>query len=327
MRLFARTLIVVTWAVIFFSECTQFGAALRPRPLVLHRLRARVDQANLGHRTTRRVIPRAPVHKAPRLPPCSVLPVTSSSASSRTWPSPAPRHPGCAARTPCIAPFPSPPQPVSEGFSSAFRAHCASNSFLCSPLVSADCLLSRLCIAHHFVDAHPAASNALSIEVRCISFDNPRMCSLCSISTTLFMRHPLRGPAIPSRVVRQRLESVDIPRTVGVQFGAQLLSFYAVKYMSTPLTVAAQTSRTSPAVTRTGFFLHVELAFMPAQGRRNSVSQNRPTHKIFTARAASSATIISEISDCSIVPSFAHRDNTAVSVGENAVLVLNARKR
>src|SRR5260370_25916400 len=101
------------------------------------------------------------------------------------------------------------------------------------------------------------------------------------------------------------------PRRFGVQFGAQLLSSYAVKIHET----------------RTGFFLHVELAFMPAQGRRNSVSQNRPTHKIFTARAASRATIISDTNDCSIVPSFAHRDNTAVSVGENAVLVLNARKR
>jgi hypothetical protein len=74
------------------------------------------------------------------------------------------------------------------------------------------------------------------------------------------------------------------------------------------------------------FFLPVALACMPAQGRTCRLS-NRPTHKIFTARAASNATIINEISDCSIVPSFAHRDSTAVSVGENAVLVLNARNK
>jgi len=52
-----------------------------------------------------------------------------------------------------------------------------------------------------------------------------------------------------------------------------------------------------------------------------------PPYKIFTALAASSARIDSEISACSIIPAFAHRDSTAVSVGENAVLVLNARKR
>lgn len=48
---------------------------------------------------------------------------------------------------------------------------------------------------------------------------------------------------------------------------------------------------------------------------------------MFTARAASNAMIAREIRDCSMVPSFAHRDKTAVSVGENAVLVLNARNR
>jgi antitoxin (DNA-binding transcriptional repressor) of toxin-antitoxin stability system len=50
-------------------------------------------------------------------------------------------------------------------------------------------------------------------------------------------------------------------------------------------------------------------------------------YKIFTARAASSATMVSEISDCTIIPSLAQRDNAAVSVGENAVLVLNARNK
>jgi hypothetical protein len=48
---------------------------------------------------------------------------------------------------------------------------------------------------------------------------------------------------------------------------------------------------------------------------------------MFTARAASSATVASEITDCMIIITFAHRDNTGTSVGENAVLVLNARKR
>ena len=53
----------------------------------------------------------------------------------------------------------------------------------------------------------------------------------------------------------------------------------------------------------------------------------RQTHRTFTARAASRTTIVSEIRACSIVPAFAQRDSTAVSVGEKAVLVLNARKR
>ncbi len=49
--------------------------------------------------------------------------------------------------------------------------------------------------------------------------------------------------------------------------------------------------------------------------------------RMLTARAASSAMMVREISDCSIVPSLAQRDRTAVSVGENAVLVLKARNR
>ncbi len=39
------------------------------------------------------------------------------------------------------------------------------------------------------------------------------------------------------------------------------------------------------------------------------------------------ATVPSEIDDCTIIISFAHRDSTGTSVGENAVLVLNARNR
>jgi len=37
--------------------------------------------------------------------------------------------------------------------------------------------------------------------------------------------------------------------------------------------------------------------------------------------------MVNEMSDCSIIPAFAQRDNTAVSVGENAVLVLNAKNK
>jgi len=45
------------------------------------------------------------------------------------------------------------------------------------------------------------------------------------------------------------------------------------------------------------------------------------------ARAAMMAMIASEMMAWSIIPTFAQRDKTAVSVGEKAVLVLNARKR
>jgi hypothetical protein len=51
------------------------------------------------------------------------------------------------------------------------------------------------------------------------------------------------------------------------------------------------------------------------------------SHRMFTARAASSASTASEINACSIVRIFAQCDRTAVSVGENAVLVLKARNR
>ena len=51
------------------------------------------------------------------------------------------------------------------------------------------------------------------------------------------------------------------------------------------------------------------------------------SHKIFTARAARIAIAVSEIDDCSIISTFAHRESTGTSVGENAVLVLNARNR
>jgi len=48
---------------------------------------------------------------------------------------------------------------------------------------------------------------------------------------------------------------------------------------------------------------------------------------MLTARAASRAIIINDISDCSIINIFAHLASTGTSVGEKAVLVLNARNR
>ena len=56
-------------------------------------------------------------------------------------------------------------------------------------------------------------------------------------------------------------------------------------------------------------------------------SIERTTQRMFTARAASRAIIVREINDWTIMPSFARRDRTAVSVGEKAVLVLKARNR
>src|SRR5437868_1186790 len=51
------------------------------------------------------------------------------------------------------------------------------------------------------------------------------------------------------------------------------------------------------------------------------------SHSTLTARAASRTTIVSEISDCSIMRPFAQRVTGAVSVGEKAVLVLKAMNR
>ncbi len=55
--------------------------------------------------------------------------------------------------------------------------------------------------------------------------------------------------------------------------------------------------------------------------------RTKTAHRILTARAASSASALSEIVDCTIIMPFAHRESTGTSVGENAVLVLNARNR
>src|SRR5579872_525140 len=52
-----------------------------------------------------------------------------------------------------------------------------------------------------------------------------------------------------------------------------------------------------------------------------------PRYRMFTARAASRAMVASEMSDCSIMRTFAQRESTGTSVGEKAVLVLKAMKR
>ena len=49
--------------------------------------------------------------------------------------------------------------------------------------------------------------------------------------------------------------------------------------------------------------------------------------RMFTARAASSARVAREIEACSIISTLAQRESAGTSVGENAVLVLNARNK
>ena len=51
------------------------------------------------------------------------------------------------------------------------------------------------------------------------------------------------------------------------------------------------------------------------------------SYRILTARAARRASTVSEMIDCTIISSLAHCVSAGVSVGENAVLVLNARNR
>jgi hypothetical protein len=50
-------------------------------------------------------------------------------------------------------------------------------------------------------------------------------------------------------------------------------------------------------------------------------------YKILMARAASNTMIVSEVGAWSIINSLAQRESTGTSVGDNAVLVLNGRKR
>lgn len=60
--------------------------------------------------------------------------------------------------------------------------------------------------------------------------------------------------------------------------------------------------------------------------KRNYSGRKAP-YKMFTARAASSTIVVSEIIDCTIINPFAQRDSTPVSAGDRAVLVLKARNR
>ena len=48
---------------------------------------------------------------------------------------------------------------------------------------------------------------------------------------------------------------------------------------------------------------------------------------MFTARPANNAIITNEIVAWTIISTFAQRDSAGTSVGENAVLVLNARNK
>ena len=50
-------------------------------------------------------------------------------------------------------------------------------------------------------------------------------------------------------------------------------------------------------------------------------------YNMFTARAANSAIMRSDSSDCTIIKTFAQRANTGVSAGDNAVLVLKAKNK
>src|SRR5665213_1982339 len=58
-------------------------------------------------------------------------------------------------------------------------------------------------------------------------------------------------------------------------------------------------------------------------GRRAGAVDLTARYKIFTARAASNATVVNEINACTIISAFAHRDSTGVSAGDSAVLVLS----
>ena len=46
-----------------------------------------------------------------------------------------------------------------------------------------------------------------------------------------------------------------------------------------------------------------------------------------TARAPNNAMVASEINTCTIISTLAQRESAATSVGENAALTVNARKR
>jgi hypothetical protein len=87
-RLFARIRIVVTRAVAFFSEGTEFGEALRPALWSYTGFALAFDQANLGHRTTRRVSPSAPdAFTRPTASCCFIVSRFPDVAFSRATPS------------------------------------------------------------------------------------------------------------------------------------------------------------------------------------------------------------------------------------------------
>ena len=79
--------------------------------------------------------------------------------------------------------------------------------------------------------------------------------------------------------------------------------------------------RASGPVTSTDRFPHLNLQ---TAGYK---SPHTASYRIPIARDASSAIMINEIADCSIVSTLAHRDSTGVSDGENAVLMLKAMNR
>ena len=75
---------------------------------------------------------------------------------------------------------------------------------------------------------------------------------------------------------------------------------------------------------------HLHAAIISSRAERESpCSDYRSSHAytILTARAAKRASIVSEVMDWAIISSLAHDVSGGVSVGENAVMVLNARNR
>ncbi len=66
---------------------------------------------------------------------------------------------------------------------------------------------------------------------------------------------------------------------------------------------------------------------LQAQRRVTTISGYWVVPSTFTARATISATVISETRDSAIMSSLAHRDSGSVSVGLNAVALVNDRYR
>ena len=69
------------------------------------------------------------------------------------------------------------------------------------------------------------------------------------------------------------------------------------------------------------------LILRPTKYRRYPQTRSEWPYRMLTARAASSATVMKEMSACTIIKTFAQRESTGESVGEKAVLVLNATNR